>query len=152
MKTEQIAELCHEVSRAYCKINGLDSQVTWDDAPQWQKDSAIDGIEKINQAKTDLLNSNSSAHIDPQLIHKNWMEYKLRDGWRYGPVKNAELKEHPTLLPYSVLPAQDKFKDLLFSLIAQKALNFFQRSNEFLEAELLSQAIPIDNAAIVRNE
>jgi hypothetical protein len=44
MKNEQIARVCHEVNRAYCESLGDMSQPSWEDAPQWQKDSAMLGV------------------------------------------------------------------------------------------------------------
>lgn len=42
-----IAALCHEANAAYCRQTGDDSQPNWDDAPDWQKESAITGVTKI---------------------------------------------------------------------------------------------------------
>lgn len=38
---EKIAACCHEANRAYCRGLGDDSQVSWFDAPVWQKKSAF---------------------------------------------------------------------------------------------------------------
>ena len=37
MQTEQIARVCHEVNRAYCKALGDESQLPWVDAPAMAK-------------------------------------------------------------------------------------------------------------------
>jgi hypothetical protein len=37
---DQVARVCHEANRAYCQTLGDNSQPAWDDAPEWQKDSA----------------------------------------------------------------------------------------------------------------
>ena len=44
MKVEEIARVAHEVNRAYCQALGDDSQPAWEVAPQWQRDSAINGV------------------------------------------------------------------------------------------------------------
>jgi len=44
MTIEQVAQVAHEVNKAYCSAIGDDTQVEWDVAPKWQKDSAIDGV------------------------------------------------------------------------------------------------------------
>ena len=67
MKTnEQIAKTCHEVNKAFCLANGDKSQPNWEDAPQWQKQSAINGVE------FHLANPNSK----PSDSHKNWLKEK----------------------------------------------------------------------------
>ena len=44
MKTEDIARICHEANAAYCLSLGDTSQTDWDNAPDWQKKSAINGV------------------------------------------------------------------------------------------------------------
>ena len=38
------ARICHEVNRAYCASIGDSSQVSWDEAEDWQRDSAVKGV------------------------------------------------------------------------------------------------------------
>jgi hypothetical protein len=107
MDTFEIAEVCHEVNRAYCQAIGDNSQPPWKDAPEWQKGSAVRGVE---------------FHIDspnagPEGSHNNWMKEKEAAGWTWGPVKDPEKKEHPQLAPYSRLPAEQKAKDYIFTAI-----------------------------------
>lgn len=99
---EQIAELCHEVNTAYCRLIGDDSQPTWDDAPDWQRTSAINGVEGALSGNT------------PEQSHESWMAEKIGDGWVYGAVKDPEAKTHPCILPYADLPADQKVKDDLY--------------------------------------
>jgi hypothetical protein len=40
-----IAMVAHEVNKAYCQSIGDNSQPTWREAPEWQTDSAINGVE-----------------------------------------------------------------------------------------------------------
>lgn len=46
-----------------------------------------------------------------EAAHKVWMEGKLRDGWKYGPVTNKQNKIHSCLVPYSQLSEADKESD-----------------------------------------
>ena len=50
----------------------------------------------------------------PEQIHESWLAEKIRDGWKYGPVKDPEKKEHPCLVLYGELPASQALKDSLF--------------------------------------
>ena len=100
-----IARVCHEANRAWCVANGDDSQVPWDDAPEWQRQSAINGVQAALVGAT------------PEQLHESWMQEKQRDGWVYGAVKNAATKEHPCLVPYDKLPIEQRRKDHLFRAI-----------------------------------
>lgn len=104
MRPEQIAEVAHEVNRAYCNAIGDTSQPAWEDAPDWQKASAIKGV------NFHLLNPEAL----PCHSHNEWLKEKRDDGWKYGPVKNHETKEHPCFVPYEELPTEQKAKDYLF--------------------------------------
>lgn len=104
MKIEDVAKICHETNRAYCETLGDKSQVTWGDCPEWQRESAINGV------KFHLENPNAG----PAGSHANWLKEKLAAGWKYGPVKNVDAKEHPCCVPYSELPEDQRRKDSLF--------------------------------------
>lgn len=102
-----IARATHEANRAYCEALGDTSQVPWEDAPEWQRDSAIAGVTSIVEGR-----SMSPAHQ-----HKEWCEYKRADGWVYGVEKDPVKKTHPCLVPYTDLPAQQRGKDHLFRAV-----------------------------------
>jgi len=104
MTFEQIARIAHEVNRAYCQSIGDDSQVAWEYAPQWQKDSALAGVH--------LHIENPDAGVAAS--HESWMSHKISDGWVYGAVKCPELKQHPCIVPFDELPSEQKAKDFLF--------------------------------------
>lgn len=111
MNINEIAKVCHEVNRAYCQAIGDDSQLKWEDAPEWQKQSAINGV------TYHLDNPNST----PSDLHYAWMKEKLDKGWKFGPEKDAILKEHPCIVPfYSDLPAEQKAKDYIFLEIVRQ--------------------------------
>ena len=57
---------------------------------------------------------NLNAVIMEQLAeaaHKVWMDGKLRDGWKYGPVTDKPKKLHNCLVPYNKLSETDKESD-----------------------------------------
>lgn len=104
---ERCARVCHEANRALCLTYGDTSHAPWDDAPEWQRSSAMAGV------KFRFENPQASAEDS----HNRWMEQKLREGWGYGEVKDPANKRHPCLLPYCALPESEKIKDSLFAAI-----------------------------------
>src|SRR5687767_13476949 len=109
MDAEKIAEICHEVNRGLCLGLGDDSQPRWEDAPDWQKNSAMDGVAAILEGKIQ----------NPEDSHDSWAQQKYRDGWQYGPIKNPDKKEHPCLVPFHELPADQQLKDALFLTVVE---------------------------------
>ena len=43
--------------------------------------------------------------------HENWAQGRLSDGWRWGPVRDDERREHPCLVPYDELPETEREYD-----------------------------------------
>lgn len=109
MNVTQLAKVVHEANRAYCQALGDESQVSWDDAPEWQRASAVNGVEGILTGKI----------TRPEESHESWLAEKERTGWKYGPVKNAETKEHPCFVPYAELPANQQTKDAIFFAVVR---------------------------------
>ena len=105
------AKVCHEVNRAYCASLGDFSQPMWDDAPTWQKDSAVNGVK----------HAWDNPDAQPSDSHESWLKEKAEAGWKYGPVKDPEKKEHPCFVAYEALPPAQRVKDALF-LAAARAL------------------------------
>lgn len=99
-----IARVTHEVNADYCRSLGDFSQTSWETAPQWQKDSAMLGV------RMHLANPTAT----PADSHASWMAQKEKDGWVYGPVKDAEKKEHPCMVAYDELPQEQRSKDYIF--------------------------------------
>lgn len=99
-----IAKVAHEINRAYCASLGDTSQPAWEDAPEWQQQSAIAGVE-MHLANPDAT---------PEQSHESWLAQKVAAGWVYGEVKDAEKKQHPCCVPYDQLPPEQKAKDYLF--------------------------------------
>jgi len=118
---EACARAAHEVNRAYCRSLGDDSQPAWENAPEWQKTSARKGVEGALAGNT------------PEQSHESWLAEKRATGWRYGPVKNPDTKEHPCFVPYAELPPAQQTKDALYlATVRATALAF--------EAGLAAQA------------
>ncbi len=43
--------------------------------------------------------------------HEVWAASRLREGWRYGPVRDDARREHPCLVPYEELSEEEKEYD-----------------------------------------
>lgn len=124
MKTEDIARVCHEANRALCISMGDNSQVQWDEAPEWQRESAIKGVafRVANQTST------------PKDQHESWVAQKIANGWIYGPVKDAQAKTHPCIAPYDQLPIAQQLKDKMFVSIVDTCLNRCNHAGKFLKS------------------
>ena len=112
INTADIAMMAHEANRAYCAAIGDHSQLAWADAPQWQRDSAINEVKFIR----------ANPDAPPSASHESWLAEKMRDGWKYGTVKNPDAKEHPCCVPYDELPVEQKAKDYIFGAVVRAAL------------------------------
>lgn len=105
---EPIAEIAHEVNRAYCASLGDLSQPSWKDAPAWQRDSAMNGVR-----------AHLVADLTPEQSHQLWLDQKLAEGWAWGPTKDPGRKLHPCCLPYDRLPVEQRTKDYLFRAVVR---------------------------------
>jgi len=119
-----IAMMCHAANKAWCDANDQPGQKSWEEADEWQRESAIKGVE--------FRLANPLASKDGQ--HNAWMEDKIANGWVYGEVKDAEAKTHPCIVPYDQLPEVDRKKDDIFCAIvdalkpAAEQLTFGQKA------------------------
>lgn len=110
---EKIAQVCHETNRAYCEVIGDHSQKSWNEAEQWQRESAIAGV----RFRLNNLDAPSSVQ------HDAWLNDKVKDGWKYGEVKDASAKTHPCIVPYDKLPLEQQIKDKLFVAVVKSFLS-----------------------------
>lgn len=115
MSINYIAKVCHEANRAFCETIDDYSQPTWVNAPDWQKQSAREGV----QYRLD------NPDTTPKQMHQNWMDAKRKDGWKFGATKNPDTKTHPCMCKYENLPPNQRFKDSLFSSIVDQFREFF---------------------------
>ena len=111
MEVERIAEICHEVNRGLCEALGDDSQARWIHAYDWQRESAIHGVESVME--------NGAV---PGKSHEGWLAEKEAAGWVYGEEKDAGAKTHPCMVPFEDLPVEQQLKDHLFVTVASVLL------------------------------
>lgn len=101
---EAISRVAHEANRAYCQTIGDNSQKPFDEATEWQKSSCRDGIRAICEGRVK----------EPGDSHRSWLIEKARTGWKFGPVKNEDTKEHPCMVQFDELSAAEQVKDHIF--------------------------------------
>lgn len=109
---ETAAQIAHEANRGYCQALGDMSQEAWEYAPDWQRESAIKGVQHI-------MDNPSSG---PGASHRSWLKEKAETGWKYGPVKDPEKKEHPCFVPFEELPVDQQAKDFIFLAVVRGVL------------------------------
>ena len=54
--------------------------------------------------------------------HDNWAQKRLEEGWKYGPERNEQKREHPCLVPYEKLPESEKNYDRQTTIEVLKAI------------------------------
>ena len=105
---EKIAHVCHEANRALQVTSGeADVSPHFMEAPEWQVQSAYEGVSAALDGQT------------PEQLHESWCATKVRDGWTFGPVKDAVAKTHPCLVAYADLSEDQRLKDAVFQAIVQ---------------------------------
>lgn len=105
---EYIAQTCHEANRVLQEALGEPVNPPWSETTEEMRTSAVDGV------RQPYLQGSYPAHN-----HENWLKFKEAHGWKYGPVKNEEKKEHPCFVSYDQLPPEQKVKDHLFISIVR---------------------------------
>ncbi len=116
MNHEDIARICHEANRALCLADGDNSQREWNDAPLWQRESAIAGVAFRDQ----------NPEAPASATHDAWSADKTAAGWVYGPEKCEHAKTHHCLVPFDQLPPHQRAKDVLFGAICSALLPLAQ--------------------------
>lgn len=103
------AAAAHGANRMYCESLGDFTQPSWERASKEHRDSVLDGVRY------------AARHPDatPEDSHANWLKLKESEGWKYGPVKDPERKEHPCMVSYEQLLQEHKLKDSLFLAVAR---------------------------------
>lgn len=96
------AEAAHEMNRVYCQSLGDFSQAPWGSAEEWQRSSSLKGVDGV------------FAGDGAGAAHESWFAEKVATGWKFGPVKDAEKKEHPCMVPFNELPFDQQQKDHIF--------------------------------------
>ena len=107
---EDIARVVHAANRELQIVQGDPvPSPPWDEAPDYQAREATAGVREVMR----------NPDLTAEQSHELWVDRMRADGWTYGEVKNPERKTHPTLLPFTELPAEQQLKDRLFIAIVR---------------------------------
>lgn len=112
--TEAKAAACHAAWYAYEVLGRKNPGLPYWECSDEQRSLSLDGVKKLDAifAREDF-DSMTLDQIAEQL-HINWMSFKVANGWKFGPVRDEEKKEHPCMVEYSVLSEDEKMKDRIF--------------------------------------
>ena len=110
--TEVIAEFVHETLSNWARLRGMPEYPSWADAEDWMRASTIESVEHV-------LNDQDAA---PGAQHEQWIEQKIRDGYKWGKKKDDKAKTHPMLVPFAELPVDERAKDAIIVALV-RALN-----------------------------
>ena len=111
----QIADICHAANRAICESlpdPAIPTPATWDQASLGVQLGVIAGVKHFAD----------NPGATPREAHAAWLMDKLRNGWKYGPVKDEATKRHPCIVDYDALPPHQKVKDAVFLAIVSTCL------------------------------
>lgn len=58
---------------------------------------------------------------DPEAAHDSWWRAYEDMGWKYGPVRDPEKKEHPDMVPFAELGWRERIKDAVYIALCEMA-------------------------------
>lgn len=99
MKTEHLAEICHEAHKAYWNTLA-DTQMT-----PWAITRPEVKLDYIRSVAFLLEHPGKS----PRQAHEAWVKKMKAAGWTHAPVGDPEKKQHPLLLSYDGLEPRQQF-------------------------------------------
>lgn len=62
------------------------------------------------------------AELLAKNAHEVWAAERIAQGWKYGPTRKDDTKEHPCLIPYEELPESEKVYDRNTAMETLKAV------------------------------
>ena len=105
-----IAQECHAKNNELMMMNGEEQRGSWETLDRHTKFITLKSVIKA------LENPNLTA----KEMHDEWMNNKIEDGWKFGDVKDAELKTHPLIIDFELMNDIDKMKDQNFIDVCNK--------------------------------
>jgi hypothetical protein len=114
--TEEICIIAHKALNAY---EGLDSP--------WEYEPDLYKAEMLQKAAYFISTAaNPNGYEECSKMHDVNLEVKLKTGWKYGESYSDEEKTDPYLLPYRVIPMEEKTKDFMLRSIVLALLQVWK--------------------------
>lgn len=105
-----IAQECHNKNNELMMMNGEEQNGNWD---------SLDRHTKFINLKS-VIKALENPDLTAKDMHDEWMNNKIADGWKFGDVKDPELKTHPLIIDYDLMKDVDKMKDQIFIDVCNK--------------------------------
>ena len=109
MDKYDVAKACYEANKVLCEGLLDFSQKHWHEAEEWQRESAVKGVEYF------ILHPDAPDSAQ----HDAWVKDKLDTGWVFGETKDPEAKTHPCIISFDQLPFRQQSKDTLFKAVCK---------------------------------
>lgn len=118
---EAVAAMTHEANRILQRIGDQSVDPPWDKLPAdaWQIEASIKGVKAVLAGET-----------DPAAEHERWYKVRYAQGWRWGKVRNSDLKQNPAMVPYHNLPSWQQAKDVVRIAIVMSMAQYLPRESE----------------------
>ncbi len=83
--------------------------------------------------------------------HEVWADKRQEEGWRYGVVRNDDKKEHPDMVPYSMLQESEKEYDRVIAfntikLVKKLGYDIIKRDDSTPYSKLIGRINNIENS------
>lgn len=114
-ETRQYPAIVHKAARAaYGALVGAALSETgcqglaWDKTTPERRESVLDAAYNIYRHA-----------VLPEDLHKQWMDRRHKEGWRYGVDRDHDAKTHPSLTGWRLLHGDSRAKFELFLTVCQ---------------------------------
>ena len=109
MNKEKIAKIIYEATRLEAEWSKRSIvPEKWENRDERFRKQFIDIIDKYLSRET---------LPTPREAHNSWVQSYLDMGWRYGKERSVEKKTHPDLIPFELLPKDERDKDAIFLVV-----------------------------------
>ena len=119
----RLDECAKDLHEKYC--DGKTDEPGWDELPPFLKNSNRAAADALTTKMGLLVGDGNKTREEAYRIwkesddkepfrrneHERWMRFHYLYNWTWGPEKSAELRTHPCLVSYDILPEEERLKD-----------------------------------------